>query len=318
MNLLKESDKRFLNIERKIGLFVLIAVAGIIAVVISIGIQHDLFTAKNRLYFIAENGQGINEGMAVKLSGFKIGKIKKIELDDIAQVKVELSVNRKYMRWIKMDSIARLVKEGVIGDSLIEVTPGSANSKPAEDSSVMKFEREKGISAMVEELKDEIKPVIKEVKEIIHYINDPDGDIKGTLRNVKALSADLSGTGKKLNAILDNSDKTVAGTSQKINTLLDSTGKTVNDINSLLKKVENEVPSVIEKVNKSLENVQKTTEEIRKATEQAAPSIPSIMEKGKDVADDTKEITGSVKKIWPIRSFIKAPEEKILKIESHE
>ncbi|MBF0329635.1 MAG: MCE family protein [Nitrospirae bacterium] len=318
MSILRDGDKRFVNIEKKIGLFFMIAALGTVAIIIFIGIQHDAFTPKTTIFFIAEGGQGISEGMAVKLSGFKIGKIRKMELDDVAKVKVTLSINKKYMKWIKTDSTAKLSKEGMIGDSIIEIQPGSAQAKPMEESSNIPFGRDRGISEMIEELKNELKPVILELRNIVQYVNDPSGDIKATLRNVKTLSDDLSLTGKKVNALIQSSDKTINDTSQKISKVLDSTHKTVEDINGIIKKVDSDMPGITEKVGKSLDNIQKTTEEIKKAVEKSAPSIPPLMDKGKEIADDTTEITGSVKKIWPIRSYIKNPEGKLLPIDSHD
>ncbi len=50
--------------------------------------------------------------MAVKLRGFNIGKVEKLELTDDARVKVTLSILRSHMKWVKSDSKARLLKEG--------------------------------------------------------------------------------------------------------------------------------------------------------------------------------------------------------------
>lgn len=318
MGILRDGDKRFINIEKKIGLFFIIAALGTIAVIIFIGIQHDAFTPKTTIFFMAEGGQGLNEGMAVKLSGFKIGKIKNMELDDVAKVKVTLSISKKYMKWIKTDSHAKLSKEGMIGDSIIEIQPGSAQAKPMQENNIMPFGRDRGISEMIEELKNELKPVILELKNIVQYVNDPSGDIKTTLRNVKNLSEDLSTTGRKLNALLQSSEKNLTDTSKKIGAVLDSTHKTVEDVNGIIKKVDQDMPGITEKVSKSLDNIQKTTEELKKAVEKSAPSVPALIDKGREIADDTTEITGSVKKIWPIRSYIKNPEGKLLPIDSND
>ncbi len=318
MGLMKETDERFIGIEKKIGLFVIIAIAGIVAAMAFIGIQRGVFTPKTKVYFIADSGQGINEGTAVKLSGFKIGKVARLSLDDVARVKVELSINTKYMKWIRTDSKARLFKEGFIGDSVIEITPGSAKARQVAENGIIEFERAKGLGEIAEELKEEIKPVLSDVKEIIHYINDPQGDIKQTLKNLRKISEDLPETQQHLNALLKDVDKGVNATTKKIDSILDSTKQTMNTVDGLIKKVDKDIPDILEKTNKSLENIQKTTEEIKKATEQAAPKIPSTLRKGEEAAEGAKEITDSVKKIWPIRLFIKEPEEKALNTDSYE
>jgi phospholipid/cholesterol/gamma-HCH transport system substrate-binding protein len=318
MGLMKETDKRFIGIEKKIGLFVIIAIAGIIAVIAFIGVQQGIFTPKTTIYFIADSGQGITEGTAVKLSGFKIGKVARLFLDDVARVKVELSINTKYMKWIRTDSRAKLFKEGLIGDSVIEITPGSAKTKQVAENGIIEFERAKGIGEIAEELKEEIKPVLSDVKEIIHYINNPQGDVKQTLKNLRKISEDLPETQQHLDALLKDADKGMNATIKKIDSVLDSTKQTINTVDSLIKKVDKDIPDILEKTTKSLENIQKTTEEIKKATEQTAPKIPSMHKKGEEAAEGAKEITDSVKKIWPIRLFIKEPEQKTLNTDSYE
>ncbi len=315
---MREADERFLGIEKKIGLFVFIAVTGILAAIAFIGIQHDVFTPKTKIYFIADSGQGINERTAIKLSGFKIGKVERLSMDDVARVKVELSINTKYMKWIKTDSKARLFKEGLIGDSVIEISPGSAKAAQVAGNGIIEFEREKGLGEIAEELKEEIKPVLSDVREIIHYINDPQGDFKQTLKNIRKVSEDLPATQQHLNALLKDTDKGVQTTTKNIDSLLDSTKQTMDTVDGLIKNVDKDIPNILEKTNKSLENIQKTTEEIKKATEQTAPKIPSMLKKGEDAAEGAKEITDSVKKIWPIRLFIKEPEEKALNTDSYE
>ncbi|MEW6674980.1 MAG: MlaD family protein [Nitrospirota bacterium] len=318
MRILEETDQRFIGIEKKIGLFIIIAIIGVFTVIAFIGIQHDVFTPKTRIYFIADSGQGINEGMAIKLSGFKIGKVEGLSLDDIARVKVELSINTKYMKWIKTDSKARLIKEGVIGDSIIEITPGSADARQVPEDGIIAFERAKGLSEMAEELKDEIKPVLTDIKQIIHYVNDPQGDIKQTLKNLRELSEDVSTTRQHLDTLLQDAEKNMNVTVTKIDFLLDSTKQTITTVDNVIKKIDRDIPHMVEIANKSLKNIETTTEEIKKAVERSAPQVPSIVEKAGDVADSTKEVVDSVKKIWPIRSYIKASEEKTLNVDSYD
>jgi phospholipid/cholesterol/gamma-HCH transport system substrate-binding protein len=314
MAVIKETDPRFINMEKKIGMFVLIAIAGIALVIVFIGIQQDVFTSKTEIYFITDSGEGITEGMAVKLSGFKIGKVKKLSLDDVAKVKVELSINTRYMKWIKTDSKARLAKEGLIGDSIIEITPGSAKADQIADKGEISFARARGLSDIAEELKEEVTPVLTEIKEIIHYVNDPEGDIKHALKNISKLSDEAFTTKQHL----DNLLKDAGSSMKKIDPLLDSTKKTMTTVESMVRKIDKDLPGIMEKVDKSLTNVQKMTDDLKKATEQSAPRIPSLVEKGDDIAGGTKEIIDSVKKMWPIRSFIKSPEEKTLKVDSYE
>ena len=55
---MKETDPRFLKLKGKVGLFFIIAAAGIIATVVSIGIERGVFTAKYRINFTVDKGTG--------------------------------------------------------------------------------------------------------------------------------------------------------------------------------------------------------------------------------------------------------------------
>ncbi len=314
MAVMKETDERFQYLSKKIGLFVLIAILGIAGIIVFIGIQRDVFTNKTKLYFISENGQGLNEGQAVKLSGFKIGKIEKLSLDDVAKVKVEISINTKYMKWIKTDSTIKLVKEGYIGDAVLEVTPGSVQAKQIPEGGYLNFQGAKSINEIIEELKDDIKPVLLDIKQIIHYINDPKGDVKQILGNVNKLSGDIQHTRELIDTMLKNTDKNLENTMKKTDTLLGSIKDTVDTTNTILKNVETKLPNMLDKVDKSLTDVQKITDDIKHTTSGA----PVLMDKVTDITDDAKDITGAVKKTWPISSKIKIPEEKTIKVDSYE
>lgn len=318
MKIIKETDPRFMNIEKKIGMFVLIAVIGIVLVIAFIGIQQDIFTPKTKLYFMADSGKDLNEGLAVKLSGFKIGKVEKLSLDDALRVRVELSIYKEYMKWIKTDSKAKLAKEGLIGDSIIEITPGSATVAQVADNGMIVFERAKGVGEMAEEVKAEVMPVLTDIKQIIHYVNDPNGDVKQILRNINKLSAGTLTTKDYIDILLKDADKNLNATTAKINSLVDSTKQTLENTDNIVKKLDKGIPDMMDKVNKTLENVHKTSEDIKNATSKTAPQLPSLIGKGNDIADSTKDVLDSVKKTWPLRSYIKDPEEKTLKVDTYE
>ena len=104
MKLIKETDRRFVNLERRIGLFAGLALLGLVGFVVYQGFSHDLFTAKTRLGIQVQSATGISTGQPVTLCGFKIGKVGGLALNEVGKVEVELLINRQYLRWIRSDS----------------------------------------------------------------------------------------------------------------------------------------------------------------------------------------------------------------------
>jgi phospholipid/cholesterol/gamma-HCH transport system substrate-binding protein len=202
MAILQDDDTRFKGLEKKIGIFVLVAVVGILFAVVSIGIQQGVFASTTKIYFVTDSGQDINERMAVQLSGFKIGHVVQLALTETAKVRVTLSINDKYMQWVRSDSKARLLKEGLIGDAIIEISPGSEKGKPLSEGGVVVFERAPGLNDVVGNLYAEIVPLIKDIKQLTEYIASPNGDFRQSMYKANEFLSGLPETRKKLDTVL--------------------------------------------------------------------------------------------------------------------
>jgi len=126
----REQDPKFRHLETVVGAFLIAALAAVVSMVVVIGMEKDLFAEKYHLRFRTESGSGFTQGMPVKLSGFRIGRIKKISLDEQAKVVVRMQIDRKYRKWIRADSIATLLKEGFVGDSVLNISVGSPEVDP--------------------------------------------------------------------------------------------------------------------------------------------------------------------------------------------
>jgi len=187
MSNIEQKDPRFKNLEKKVGIFVFTAFVILAGILFFMGRERGLFIKKYAIFFTVDSGTGFIEGIPVKLLGFKVGKVKSLELTEDAKVKVTLEINKKYQKRIRQGSVARLLKEGFIGDSVVEVSVGPTSGMGIEEEGELPFEKVGGI----EELAKEAKPVLKQVRDTISYINDPEGDVRKTLSNIRKLSAGL-------------------------------------------------------------------------------------------------------------------------------
>lgn len=270
---IQDKDPRFRNLELKVGALVAAAIIGIAAVIISVGMEKDLFTKKYNLYFVSESGAGFLEGMPVKLSGFKIGRVTDIELSADAKVKITAQLNRKYERWVRKDSVARLSKEGFIGDSFIEIAVGNPEEKILSDGMEIAYEKTGGM----EEIVNEARPILVEVKEIIHYINSPEGDLKQALGNVNSLFAELRATRRSLDDTIRNANSLV----------LEIRGKSGPAFSSVEKITKN-----IEAVTLRLDPVMVKAEAVVSNAEQASARLPATLDRVDGILEDVRALTG--------------------------
>ena len=253
MKLLSEIDQKTPNIEIKVGIFISVAIAGIIAVVAFIGIQQDVFSYKKKLYFIANSGKDICEGQTVTLSGFKIGKVKRLLFDDIARVNVELLINNKYMKWIKVDSKAKLIKELPMGNSVIEITPGSRNADHCKDNNIIAFESEASLTNLTD-IAIKVNDLLDSVKETIIITN----------AMLEKLDKNTLNVLRKANIGLKSVRKNVPGILHKTNKSLDDIQKMAEDLQIVLKQTTPKIQSIMDKGNDIADGTKDVVDSVKK------------------------------------------------------
>lgn len=299
----RETDPRFLFLRGKLILFAGIALMGTLIVLFFIAKQKRLFVKTDEVYFIADRATGLYTGMPVKVSGFTIGRLKSMKLRDDARVLVTLSIDASEMRWLREGSYAILKKEGLIGESVIEIIPGSG--RPLRTGGEVSFEKQKGIEEMAGELKAEITDILKEIKKLLVYINEPEGDIKRTLSNMERISADLIKATDSLNRLLEELNKRTATVGSKAESALSSADRRLEELSGLIKTAK-----------ESLEDIHKqlleTTKTLRETTQKASKDVPRLLRQTEKGLQDMEEILESIKGLWPIRKGIRRQEIRII------
>ena len=96
----------------------------------------------------------------------------------------------------------RLLKEGLIGAAIIDITPGSAPAPVLAKNELIAFSRESGLGEVVGKLRDEIVPILQDVKRITHNFQDPAGDFRQILHRTNIILANMPETQKRLDAVL--------------------------------------------------------------------------------------------------------------------
>ncbi len=107
-----------------------------------------------------------------------------ITIEPNAKVRVKISVQSDFMRFITLDSRARLLKEGMIGESVIDITPGNQKLRQMAHNTVLPFSRGRDLTEIADELYGEIQPILKDVGQAMAAVNNPEGNIQQSLRNI--------------------------------------------------------------------------------------------------------------------------------------
>jgi phospholipid/cholesterol/gamma-HCH transport system substrate-binding protein len=315
MSNLQDVDPRFKHIGRKVFVFVFVAVLIILGTIFFLGREKDLFSPKDKLYFMTDTAFGFSEGMSVKLAGFRIGKIYAVSLDENAKVIVEIEVKKKYKKWIRQDSTASLKKEGYVGEGFIEISFGSLNKLVLADGAEITYQKARGIEDIAKEMVEELKPVVAEVKNFVQYITNPKGDITRILKNTADLTAELNKTAIKAQEIIQETKPLIKSfqgiasdvkqATEKIPDMTKEINKSVDNVNNLTKNIKEDVPAILNETKKIMNNINKITGDVARETPRVKPVLSNV----EDITEDTRDITDSVKKNWFIKRNIQATSE---------
>jgi phospholipid/cholesterol/gamma-HCH transport system substrate-binding protein len=312
VTLFDDKDERFKNLFGKAAVFVLLALLGIGLAFVFAGIKKGAFTAKSPVYFVADSGQDLSEGMPVKFSGFKIGKLNSLALDDQGRVQVEVGIESKYLKLIRQDAVMTLKKEGVIGDGILEISRGTDDKPALASGGTVRFVRASGLEQAVIEVKNRIMPILDDLHQTLH---DPDGDVRQTLKNLRELSTEMRGTRERLDRVLGSLDTNL---NDQVAPLLLSLRKSAANAETLSGKLDYELPVLLKKADNSMESLRAASETINHAVQRSAPQLPVMMDETRKLIGDTQQAVDSLSTHWPLNSNVPRPDNGPVRMDSHD
>jgi phospholipid/cholesterol/gamma-HCH transport system substrate-binding protein len=293
MSLLAGHDRDLELLVRGTRRFILIGVLLVIAVVTLILVKQGLFRPTVPLGFVADSAHDISKGTAVKVAGFRVGSITDIVLRPDGKVDVAIEVDADQMRFVTKDAIAELRKEGLVGAATIEIVPGADRSQLAAAEAKLTFSRSEGLTAMANQLRAEILPIIRDVKAITGTIADPKSGLPATL-------AQLRETSTSINTLLATSNQQVGELGGSAQRLLGKAEEDLAHLGRTLETTNARLPGLLDKTEKTLQHVERISAE-------AESTVPATLRDGSAVAADVREIVGGAKQAWPIRNLVTPP-----------
>ncbi len=274
----------------------------------------DLFSNREIYYAVYPQISGIVEANPVQVNGFKVGRIKKIELlDTTGRILVTMAISDKKLRVTK-GTVARIVSSDLLGAKAIELVIGKSRNF-ANDGDTLTSEIDPSLQQSVEgaikPLKDKAEKLIASIDSIMEVVqavfdkNTRDnlsksfGNIKHSLetfdRSAMRLDTMIASEKHKLSVIFSkveliatnlaaNNDK-ISSAIRNFSSISDTLakaniGRTIEQTNLAL----SQVSSVMEKINKGegSAGMLVNDEKLYKNLSAASASMDSLL---KDIQD---------------------------------
>lgn len=239
--------KKKINHKVRLGIFISLGIAVFIFAIYFIGEQQQLFRSTFRLSGVFKNVAGLQVGNNVRLSGINVGTIDNVTIISDTSVRVVFFVDENTRQFIKKDAVASIGSEGLMGNKVLIISPGTGGKKIIENDDVIATSQPTDIDDIMKSLKttmDNTANITGNLATISASIESGKGAVGGLIMD-KAWRKDIEST---INNLKEGSDgfKVVmdkAGELDSILIAIKSTIRSTSDITADLAIITNSLQS---------------------------------------------------------------------------
>lgn len=310
-------------------------VLGVVGFALSRAWLNQSFEERNSTDFRVafEDAKGLKGGEEVRVAGFKVGSVKEIGLaPDGRKAIALLRVNGGVK--IPLDSKISVASGLLGGGAVVTIVPGSATDaitdkttkekpiagEPAGglDSAlagVSKYTNDDALRADLMATAHNLKEVSDKINKLgaIAALDDPKGDLQGTIRNLRLASAQLPATLKKVDAVIGNaaelseSAKNIGPLLEKqVTALSKDTQMLVRDLDAVMKKggnIASEAEGLAKEARLTVADSRESIKALLRSANDAASGAAGLAEQlkslvgDKDLRNNIVAATGNLTKV---------------------
>lgn len=226
------------SLELRVGIFVTLGLLVGAAVIFALGNQSSLFARRATYHAVFTNVDGLRPGAPIRMAGVDVGSVSAVTLRPDGRCDVTLRIVSEQAHFVTTESRATIGSKGLLGDKLVDVTPGSGDPLP-EGGEITSEEGGGLFGALAtagdaidearpaianlrhltetlaeEQLQQDIRDIAHNIAELTRMIREDDGTIhrlisdpemadsvQSTLVSLRASSTELAATARNVRAI---------------------------------------------------------------------------------------------------------------------
>lgn len=172
----------------KLGFFIIIGVILFTVAAYLIGNQDNLFQPMFRISAIFHDANGLKEGNNVRYAGIVVGSVEEITLIDKSTLQVFMKLDRRVKEFIMKDAVATIEMEGLVGNMIINISPGSGKAGPADEGDIINSDSRPDVLNMLKtlnETNENLKGLTSNLLNISENLEKGEGTIPRLLHDKK-------------------------------------------------------------------------------------------------------------------------------------
>jgi phospholipid/cholesterol/gamma-HCH transport system substrate-binding protein len=205
------STSRISWTQIRVGVAVTVALIVLSVAVFFIGETGAVFGERYNIVTLMPSANGLIRGAGVRLAGQDVGKVDEITFVPVRErqhpdhvLRITLAINRSVQEQIRFDSEARIRTQGLLGDKVIDLTPGDPALPVLEDgdtiASAIAIDYEQMLGS-ASQLVDDLAAMLRNMRSIADTLLAGQGTA-GRLLMDTTLYAELLNTSRSMNSFL--------------------------------------------------------------------------------------------------------------------
>ena len=254
------------RIELKVWIFIIAALVLISSFFVFIAYKKDMFSRVYTYTLLSKSGEGFSVGMPLKFSGFIIGTVKSLELNESGMVIAKVRVPERHIKWLRQDSIL-ILDRPLIGAPKITVFTENLQSPVLSTDSLKEIYPVDSINDAVQK----IEPLLEKIDVILDNTARITGSLAGKETLLEMAVGDKDAVQSIINTLKKSEDmgrhvvniiEKIDTTSSKLDQNLFGPGGTFTLVHAILK----DVLAKLEKLDTVVQNVSQTSTDVTHST----------------------------------------------------
>lgn len=275
-----------------------------------IGNRRMLFDKSFEAYAEFSNIAGMQNGAIVRVAGMDAGEVKEIHVppSPSAKFRVKMRIREDLHPLIRVDSIASIQNDGLVGNKFVQIEAGSDNAQIVPDKGTMQSKEPFDLGEMLDRMSQTVDLITNTIDELKGGVDEAVGAVTDIAKGGKKLLDDVSADARKIMAstqqVTDDVNAIVAGVRAGRGTV----GKFVND-----DALYNSTKTIVADAQKAVANLREATEQAKGAVADfrgdngpmkgISGGLQQTLASAKDAMSDLADNTEALKRNFFFRGF---------------
>ena len=253
----------------RLGLFILFGTLIFVAFFYLIGRSSQLFSKTVTLHTAFPSVSGLRSGDHVKFSGIIVGTVSALQITTDTSVVVDMSIDRKMLKFIRKDSRVEIKPEALIGDKMLVIYSGTEAFDHVSAGDFLEPVGTVHLEEIVHQLSGELHKaefIINNLVDITDKVNEGEGNL-GRILNDSSIAIKM-----------DNSMDNFQAITQNLKVLTHQLNKPDSDLGRLINEdhFTSQLDSILVKFDSIAGNIELASKDLAQTTAQLSMASQAV------------------------------------------